>query len=437
LIKVRRNFWVVIILLIISLVAAVVTGTQIYYRLVYLWGLLIGTGWIWTFFSLRSVMVRRHTRTLRQQVGQIFEERFEISNLSGIPRLWLALRDDGLIPGAAGSRVMSWIGAHQQRTYLSYTWLTRRGLFQLGPTVLESGDLFGLFTSRKEIPPEGALLVTPFLVDLQSFLTPSGVLSGGRVVRGRTQEVTPYAAGVREYVPGDSLNRIHWPTTARRDKLMVKEFEQDPQADVWIFVDAQASVHAAIEEAVSALQGDRLWVWRNRPDEVTLPASTIEYGVSVAASVARYYIQQGRAVGLTSLGQMHVFLSAERGERQLGKIMDTLAFIQPEGDLPLLGLITAQAGHLPRGCTVVIITPSTQQGVLLAADDLEQRNLHPVIILLDAGSFGGENGTAGIANSLTEKRFPVKVVANGADIRLALELSATPAPSKNWWAPGP
>ena len=38
------------------------------------------------------------------------------------------------------------------------------------------------------------------------------------------------------------MRRIHWPTTARRGQLIVKEFEQDPQAEVWIFLDAQQRV---------------------------------------------------------------------------------------------------------------------------------------------------------------------------------------------------
>jgi len=433
-IVVRRNFWVVLALLIVSLTTAIITGSTIYYRLVYLWVLMIVTGWIWAYFSLRGVSLRRLARTLRQQVGQIFEERFELSNTGRLPRLWLSLKDEGPIPGSAGSRVLTWIGGRQQRTYLSYTWLTRRGQFPLGPTVFESGDLFGLFGSRMEVPAQNYLLVTPFLVDLQSFPAPSGTLPGGRALHLRSLEVTPYAAGVREYIPGDSLNRIHWPTTARRDKLMVKEFEQDPQADVWLFVDGQALVQAALPESEATPQGDRLWLWRHRPDEVTMPPATFEYAVSSAASIGHYFIQKGRAVGLTSIGQIHVVLPAERGERQLGKILDTLAFIQGEGDLPLLGVVTAQAGSLPQGSTVVLITSSTDQGVLLAAEDLEQRNMHPVVVLIDAASFGGASGTQGLGVSLTERGYAVKIVANGADLRIALEQPGGFGLGPNWWS---
>ena len=86
-------------------------------------------------------------------------------------------------------------------------------------------------------------------------------------------EVTPQAAGVRDYAPGDALRRIHWPTSARRDRLMTKEFDQDPQADVWIFLDAYAPVHYRVPEeddVASAQRVDQLWLWQ-RQVEVKLP----------------------------------------------------------------------------------------------------------------------------------------------------------------------
>jgi hypothetical protein len=53
------------------------------------------------------------------------------------------------------------------------------------------------------------------MVDFQFFLAPFGILPGGHALREKTLEVTPYAAGVREYVPGDPLKRIHWPSSEK------------------------------------------------------------------------------------------------------------------------------------------------------------------------------------------------------------------------------
>jgi uncharacterized protein (DUF58 family) len=205
---------------------------------------------------------------------------------------------------------------------------------------------------------------------------------------------------------------------------MVKEFEQDPQADIWIFVDAQEAVQASLPDpAVEAAQGEKFWLWRHRPDEVTLPPSTIEYSVSIAASIGNHFIQKGRAVGLVIAGQAYTVLPAERGERQLGKILETLAFIQPEGHLPLMGLTTAQAASLPRGSTVILITPSTHRSVVTAVEDLSRRNMHPVIILLDSESFGGSTGTQDLKSAIIERGIQPMVIENGQDLRSGLELS--------------
>ncbi len=425
-ISIRRNFWVVIVLLAASIFAAAVWGSQIYYRLVYVWGFLLITSWIWTRVSLRGFDLHRYARTNRQQVGQVFEERFEIDNRSGLPHLWTALRDHSTLPGSAGSRVLTWIGGKQQRSFLSYSWLTRRGLFRLGPTEISSGDLFGLFSISKEFSSPQSLLVTPFLIELQSFPSPVGILPGGPTLRQKTLEVTPYAAGVREYLPGDSLNRIHWPTTARRERLMVKEFEQDPQADVWIFIDAQKFVQAALPEAIPILKADSIMLWRHKPEEVRLPSATIEYAISAAASISHYFIFRGHAVGLASAGQTYSVLPAERGERQLGKILENLAFLQGDGTLSLPGLVSAQAGYLPRGGTVILITPSTLPEVAIAVDDLQRRSMHPVVVLINSASFGGGLGTNDLLASIQARNIPVLQVNNRDDMRVALEAGSAP-----------
>jgi uncharacterized protein (DUF58 family) len=423
LITIRRNFWIVIILLAASIFAAAVWGSIVYFRLLYVWGFLLVSSWIWTKLALRGVKLKRIARTNRQQVGQVFEERFEIQNQSRLAHLWLAIRDHGNLPGSAGSRVLSWVGGRQERSFLSYSWLTRRGLFNLGPTEISSGDLFGLFTASIEFPSQQSLLVTPFLVELQGFPNPAGSLPGGPILRQKTLEVTPYAAGVREYVPGDSLNRIHWPTTARRDRLMVKEFEQDPQADAWIFIDAQKFVQAALPEAIPILKADSLMLWRHKPEEVRLPSATLEYAISAAASIAHYFIFRGHAVGLASAGQSYSVLPAERGERQLGKILENLSFLESEGDLSILGLVTAQAGFLPRGCTVVLISPSTLAEVGLAVDDLQRRSMHPVVVHINPTSFGGGLGSGELVESIAARGVPILKVDNRDDLRQALEVN--------------
>ena len=97
--------------------------------------------------------------------------------------------------------------------------------------------------------------------------------------------------------------------------------------------------------------------------------------------MANYYIKQGRTVGFACAGDVLTVISPERGERQLNKILETLTFLNSDGDLPLVGLVEAQAPSLPRASTVVLITASTDPTVDLAVDYMIMRNLRPVIVL--------------------------------------------------------
>jgi uncharacterized protein (DUF58 family) len=290
-------------------------------------------------------------------------------------------------------------------------------VFSLGPTVLESGDPIGLFPVSRIFPGEDSLIVYPLLVDIHSFPSPSGILPGGEALRRRTPQVTPNAAGVREYAPGDPLNRIHWVSTARRDRLISKEFELDPQAEVWIILDAEQSQQASLPYSPPKQSAEDLW---KRKYDFTLPPTTEEYGVSIAASVARYFLRLGRAVGFLSSGQSLTVIPPDRGGRQLGKILESLALLRAVGTLPLSALVELQAQHMPRGSTVVLITPSVKEEIPLVADYVTRRGMRPVVILLDNESFEGISGSDRLIAMLEFFHVPARVIRNGDNIGVAL-----------------
>lgn len=408
---------VVLILLALSLGAGVATGGQIYYRLSYFWGLLFFGSWIWSALSLRGVRLERTARAQRAQVGQIFEERFEVINDSRLLRIWLEIQNESPLPESGGSQVLTMVGGRQRRIYWSQTLLTQRGVFPLGPTVVSSGDLFGLFPASRTIPPYETLLVYPLMVDLRSFPNPPGLLPGGEALRRRTHQITPNASGVREYEPGDPLNRIHWQSTARRNRLMVKEFELDPLAEVWIFVDAARAGQASLPTPPQEFNVLNYW---RKPVKVTLPPSTEEYAVSSAASLSRYYLRRGRAVGLVSSGQHLTLLPPDRGGRQLGKILENLAILRAQGNLPLQGLVESQVKHLPRGSTVIMITPTVMVDFAILVEYLVRRGMRPVAILLDQASFGGSPGSDYLVERVRSMGVPVRQIVNGADLEAAL-----------------
>lgn len=418
----RHTGWIVFLLtLAVGGIGMAATGSLLYIRLVYMSVLVLAAAGIWAMISLRGVRVARRARSLRASVGDIFEETIEVSNASRLPRLFLEVENESTLPQAAGSRLVTMIGSRENRTYLARTWLTSRGAFPLGPTTLRSGDPFGFFSARKTFPATDSLLVLPLILPLANFPSPPGMLPGGKAIRRKAYEVTPHAAGVREYVTGDPLKRIHWPSTARRGKLMVKEFEQDPQAELWIFLDAQLGIQ--VEQKSEAEQVWNDWMFIRRP-KIKLAASTIEYGACIAASLAHYFIEQRRAVGLVTNGPVYTVIPAERSERQESKVLETLAFVSGEGELSLASLVDLQSPQMPFGSSAVLITPSSREDVLLAVELLQRRNLRPLVLLLMAESFGGRPGSEALAEKLEARGVAVCKIYKDADLAETLQAFA-------------
>lgn len=404
---------VVLILLALSTAAGVATGGKIYYRLALFWAVLFFGAWLWSEIALRGIKFSRKARMLRAQVGQIFEERFEIENLSRLPRLWIEVHDGSALPASDGSRVLTMINGRNSRSYLARTRLFKRGVFPLGPTVLASGDLFGMFPVTKKILVTDSLLVYPLMFDVRNFPNPPGLMPGGEALRRRTHQITPNAAGVREYVTGDPLNRIHWLSTARRGRLIVKEFELDPLADVWIFLDGEGAVQASLTQDVITWDAHDVW---KRTTKIELPPSTEEYCVSIAASLARDYLRRGRAVGFAAAGQQLTLLPPDRGGRQLGKVLEALALLRSMGEISLRGLVEMQVKHMTRGSTIILITPSVDQEVPLVIDYLIQRGLRPIAVLLNAQTFSGAPGSEELAASVRIYGIPTRLVGYSDDL---------------------
>ena len=301
---------------------------------------------------------------------------------------------------ATGSRVLTFLRAKQKRIYTARTWLTNRGAFALGPTTITSGDPFGIFRVSKSYPATDSLVVLPMLFQVAEFLSPPGLLPGGKAIRRKSIDITAHATGVREYVPGDPMKRIHWPTSVRRGQLMVKEFEQDPQAEVWLFLDTHLNAHLAKSvESYDRPPLDDLFLLRRR--QVKLPPSTLEYSISITASLAHYFIERRRAVGfVTASGHTFKVIPAERSERQEAKILEELAFLQAESTYTLPRLVTAQMGQLSQGSSAILVTPMIWPELLIGVDSLQRRNLRPVVVLLMSLSFGSRTSNEDLAKSL-------------------------------------
>ncbi len=381
-----RSPFVFIGILILIFVIILITGDKYFYRMFIFLIITLFLSVVMSHFSLHGLEVNRICRSERMPIGQLLEEKIEVYNHSPMMKFWLEIRDGSGLPQPAGSRILTFIGPYQKRSYISYTYLSKRGGFLLSPIYLRSGDIFGLAFRQKTILTREKILVTPYEFPINKSYEPLGLIPGGKVQKNKSSLASPYTSGVRAYQPGDPLNHIHWKSTIRHDSLMVKEFDQDPKADVWIVIDACYRSFYQLDKSFDNLENNS-WVFteklkRYRPD------NSMDYLASIGASYAKYYIDHGQSVGYSAIDEAHITIPAESGERQYLKILDHLAMLEGVGQVNLQELITFQTRFLPRGSLVILITSSGEVGTVSAGVELAARGYQPLIILLDPINLG-------------------------------------------------
>lgn len=415
-----------LIFLLVTVLAAWVmsfnSGSSLAYGLAYLSTGVLVLSYLWAWNGVRRVQVRRMTRARRSQVGQFAEEQVELANRSGWPKLWLEVVDDSTLPWHGVGRVITSLGRKALHRWQVRTLCTQRGRFRLGPMRLQSADPLGIFHMERVLPGINYIVVYPLTVDLPSFQPSISDLAGGEARHRRTYQVTTNASGVRDYVPGDSLNRIHWPTTARVRRLMAKEFELDPTSDVWIYLDLHRMVEASLpwtpqppEPGLFALHS----VKRQR-SQFELPPATTEYSVTATASLARYFLLKNRAVGMSSRGRAREFLQADRGERQLNKILEALAVVEPLGDLPFAQLIATDGVRLNRNDTVLAVSPDWNPEWAAALQLLQRRGVNSIAVVIDASGFGKPVTYDALLAEFESTGIPSYILRRGEPLDLAL-----------------
>ena len=402
-------------LLILSLLAGLFTGRAFFFNLSYLLSALLGVSLIWSWLAVRWVGISRRTRTRRAQVGRNLEEVFVVTNRSILPKLWLEIRDHSNMPGHHASHIVPALGPRASYRWYIDTPCTVRGEFTLGPISISSGDPFGLFSSPRTLAATSRVIVYPRTVHVEHFELPMGVLSGGDAQRRRAQTITTNAAGVREYVPGDAFNRIHWATTARRERLMVKEFEIDPMVDVWMFVDFSSD--SLVEDPnLRRINGTGAAV----PNGAEIPPSTEEYAVVIAASLTKYFIEAERALGFAAYVPHREIHQPERGNRQLLRILQSLAVARSFTHYSLAEMLTLETPYFTRGTTLVIITASLDTRWIAEAQILSRKGIRPVCVLVEPSSFGGKDVPENTRAMLRLAKIPTVTVRQGDDLTAAL-----------------
>lgn len=323
------------------------------------------TGYLWVLILSKNLSLRREMRFGWAQVGDRLEERFTLSNNSGIPALWLEVIDHTTMPEYQVSRAVYLSGFSVNR-WTTQGICNQRGLFSLGPTSLHSGDPLGIYSLEIFDPKSVNLMVTPPIVPLPSIEVAPGGRSGEGRPRPDAPERTVSSSGVREYIPGDSLRWIHWPTTARRDELYVRLFEGTPAGDWWIILDLDQSVQ--VGEGQNATQ---------------------EHGIILAASLADRGLRTQRSVGLVANSRNLVWLPPKQGDAQRWEILRSLALAEP-GERSLSDLLGGIKPSLGKDSSLILITPNMSGKWIEMLLPLDWIGCVPTVLLQDPVSFGGK-----------------------------------------------
>jgi uncharacterized protein (DUF58 family) len=315
--------------------AQIVTPHPVWVVLLVMLPSLYVAGYLWVRSQAQALDFSRRRQGAVLVAGDMLREEFTLQNNSRLPVLWLEFADESTLPGYnPGSVVAAPVGG-------SYRWwqeveCAQRGVFRLGPHRLRLGDPFGLFAAETRSDRAETLLIYPRVVQLPQVALPRGSAGGSAPRRRPLLGVLP-AASVRDYAVGDSLRHIHWPSTAHRSHLMVKELELEPSGDVWIVLDLQAVVQRGEGRA-----------------------GTLEYGIILAASMAAEMVsgRERRAVGLLTVsGDEVIELPPQQGQAQLWAIMAALAPARPAA-WSLAELLRRNMSALGRRHTLIVITPA-------------------------------------------------------------------------------
>ncbi len=288
--------------------------------------------YLWARVLAARLSAQRRLRYRAFQVGDTLEEEISLTNRSPLPAPWVEFSDRSDLPGYQISEVRAVSGGQTLRWSAS-TECRQRGVFRLGPWELRSGDPFGLFSVRQVTTDPLEIVVYPPLAHLPpDLLRPRSAPGSQRPLRQPLSAETTQASTTRDYVPGDSLRRVHWPTTARREKWSVKEFDPEAAARVWLIVDSQAGVQREAEGR-----------------------SSLEDLIITAASLSSHLLRSGLAAGV--LAAENAPLPPRPGPHSLWVLLRGLAALST-GPTPLAAALQAfQPLLLPQDLCVVL-TPS-------------------------------------------------------------------------------
>lgn len=348
-----------------------------------------GGAWLCSYYWARTLSnklrLQREMRFGWAQVGDRLEERYTLQNQGWLPAPWVEVIDYSTLPNHQGSRVTG-VGGKAENRWTTQSVCTQRGLYTLGPTSLNLTDPLGIYQVQIESHHSTSIMVTPPIIPLPEIEIAPGGRTGEGKPKVNAMERTVSASSVRNYIPGDNLRWIHWPTSAHHDELFVRMFDGTPAADWWILLDTDQDVQAG--------EG---------------PDSTLEHSITLAASLADWGLHSRHAVGLAAGGEPAVWLPPQEGDGHRWAILRTLALVS-SSQLPFEQFLERLSPSFGKNASLILITSNVHGNWLRSLLPLIWAGAVPTVLLLNPLSFGGQADPRGLQSTLVKqgiRHYPI------------------------------
>jgi uncharacterized protein (DUF58 family) len=382
---VTRRGWLVLVFGLAVYLVAWAFGSRALYPLAV--GLVVAALAAWAWMRL----ARRPTRLLHTRRGPDHYEgddvpvRVEVElTRGGLPPATLVLNERISKLGERVTRLEG-VGARRTGGYLLEE--LPRGRYELQDVTAVFEDPFGLARGQVQLAAASTILVYPRLVELDRLFSGIGTSlpEGRRLLMRQTSGFDLHS--VRDYQQGESLRRVHWRSTAKRSRLMVKELEDAPRDEVAVVLDARAGTRPAV----------------------------FDLQVRVAGSILFAHASRNRRAVLVVNGarQEAVQTTASEGDRR--RALEVLAGAEPDGSRSTESLLVDEAGPVMAALELVVVTAGITPTLI---DRLVQRRMgHRQVSLVYAD--GAELPQPGLLR-LQAAGIPVAVVRAGDDLATAL-----------------
>jgi uncharacterized protein (DUF58 family) len=340
--------------------------------------IVFGSSWLWGRFCLSNVTYARRFSAQRLFCGEEADLWIEVVNAKPLPLPWLKAEDEFPKDLPVQQARLDY-SAKDQRVVLanifSLRWYERvrrhyrlhaerRGVFDFGPALISSGDLFGFRERRGVNDQVDPVLVYPKIVSLEKLGLQAARPSGEQSTSRRVIEDPLRLATVRDYRAGDSVRHIHWKATARRGALQTKVF--DPGATQTLIVALNTQT---LDSQYAGILSD-----------------VFETAAVVAASIAHAGSDAHRAVGLYTNGSVRdshrwVSVPASRRSDQQARILESLAQLTYMTLIPFERLLREEAPHFPYGATIVVVSAIMNEPIATTLLDLQTAG-HPIALVI-------------------------------------------------------